>query len=60
MLPARNVLLSQVNLITFAVMVMVVTVVYNGVFFLFFRRTEEFGYLWRLLQGKIANKDLRK
>lgn len=60
MLPARNVLLSQVNLITFAVMVMVVTVVYNGVFFLFFRRTEEFGYLWRLLQGKIANKDSRK
>lgn len=60
MIPVRNVLLSQVNLITFAVMVMVVTVVYNGVFFLFFRRTEEFGYLWRLLQGKIANKDLRK
>ncbi len=60
MIPVRNVLLSQVNLITFAVMVMVVTVVYNGVFFLFFRRTEEFGYLWRLLQGKIANKGLRK
>lgn len=54
MIPVRNVLLARVDLITFAAMVIAVTIFYNMAFFLFFRRTEEFGYLWRLLRGKLT------
>lgn len=51
--PVREMILGQVNLVTFAVMALAVTVVYNLVFFLVFRRTDEFSYLWDIAAGKI-------
>lgn len=52
MMPVKQVLLADVNLMTFIGMAVVISVVYNLAFFLFFRKTEEFGYLWRLVKGK--------
>lgn len=51
LVPVKHLLMAQVNLVTFVVMVVIVTIVYNAVFVLFFRRTEEFGYLWTLVKG---------
>ena len=48
--------LAQVNVLTFIGMGTVVTVVYNMAFCLFFRRTEEFGYLWALVKGKLPGR----
>lgn len=53
LVPVRRVLLAQVNVVTFIGMAAVVTVIYNMAFFLFFRKTEEFGYLWTLAAGKL-------
>ncbi len=54
MVPVKHFLMAEVNPATFAKMAAVVTVVYNMAFLLFFRKTEEFGYLWNLLRGKMA------
>ena len=52
MLPVRHFLLAEVNLLTFILMALVVTVVYNLVFLLIFGRTQEFGYLRTLLMRR--------
>lgn len=56
MVPVKHFLLAQVNVLTFIGMGAVVTVVYNMAFCLFFRRTEEFGYLWALVKGKLPGR----
>lgn len=53
MIPVKHVLLAQISLITFILMMIVITVVYNAVFFLLFRKTQEFKYLWSLFADKI-------
>lgn len=52
MVPVKQVVLADVNLVTFVGMAAIISVVYNLAFFLFFRKTEEFGYLWTLVKGK--------
>lgn len=56
MVPVKHFLMAEVNPVTFAGMAAVITVVYNMVFLLFFRKTEEFGYLWNLLRGKMMRR----
>ena len=53
MIPVRNVVMGQVTIVTFAAMVLLVTVMYNAVFLLAFHRTEEFSYLWNVVVQKI-------
>lgn len=53
-LPVKAVLLAQVNIVTFILMVIVITLVYNIIFFLLFRKTQEFMYLWNLFAGKFS------
>lgn len=53
MIPVRNVVMGQVTIVTFAAMVLLVTVMYNAVFLLVFHRTEEFSYLWNVVVQKI-------
>lgn len=53
LIPVRYFILGQMNLITFILMAVIVTAVYNMVFFLLFCRTQEFGYLWALAAGKV-------
>ena len=54
MLPVKNFVMGQINLATFIVMAVIITLAYNGIFFLFFRKTQEFEYLWTLLVGKLS------
>lgn len=53
LIPIKNVVLSQVNILTFAAMVLIVAAVYNLGFLLLFRRTEEFDYLWKILVTRL-------
>lgn len=41
--------LSNLNLITFGIMIIVVSVIFNGAYLLIYCRTEEFKYLWSKL-----------
>lgn len=56
MIPVRSILLAQVDLVRFVGMMLVVAGVYNTTFFLFFRKTEEFGYLWTLFHGRLGKR----
>ncbi len=58
MLPVKAVVMTRVTIATFASMAVIVTVAYNAVFYLCFKRTDEFAYLWRLAAGRL--KFLRK
>lgn len=53
MIPVKAVLMAQVSIATFILMVIVATLIYNVIFLLLFRRTQEFGYLWALISGRI-------
>lgn len=52
-IPIRHAVMGQVTLLTFAAMVLLVTVLYNGVFLLVFHRTDEFAYLWNVVAKKL-------
>ncbi len=61
LIPIKNILLTKVNLLTVLLMGVVVTIVYNTIFFLIYKRTEEFDYLWKLLVRKLPFlKKIRK
>lgn len=51
--PVKTFVLVQVNLVTFLLMAVIVTAVYNLIFLFLFRKTEEFDYLWRLVKEKV-------
>lgn len=51
--PIRHLLMEKVSIFTFALMVIVITLLYNLVFLAVFHRTEEFAYLWNAVAGKI-------
>ncbi|MBQ6807029.1 MAG: oligosaccharide flippase family protein [Lachnospiraceae bacterium] len=53
LIPIKNLLMVQVNMITFILMAAVIMLIYNLVFFVIFRKTEEFGYLWDLFAKKM-------
>ena len=50
---AGNVVLSTVSLLRMIVMAVIVTVVYNGIFLLFFGRSFEFKYLYGILKTRL-------
>lgn len=54
MVPVKNLVMGQISLAAFIAMAVIITVAYNGIFFLLFRKTQEFDYLWTLLRGKIS------
>ena len=47
-------LLAEVTLVGMIGMAIVVTVVYNGMFLLFFGRTPEFRYLYGIVRKKLS------
>lgn len=53
LIPLKKLLMVQVNYFTFILMAVVITLIYNLVFFVIFRKTEEFGYLWDLFAKKL-------
>lgn len=52
LIPVGNLILARVNILTFLLMAVIVTAVYQLVFVIFFRRTKEFAYLWRLVTDR--------
>ena len=54
MIPVKSMVMVQVSVVTFVLMAVIVTVFYNGIFFVLFRNTQEFKYLWGIVSGKLA------
>lgn len=52
----RRVLMPQISILSFAVMFVVICVIFNGVFLLVFGRTQEFQYLWGIVRRKIVRR----
>ncbi len=52
--PIRHMIMGEVTIFTFALMVIVITLLYNLVFLAVFHRTEEFSYLWKAVAGRIS------
>ncbi len=48
LVPIKGFIMQQVNLMTFIVTAGVITIVYQMIFFVCFRKTQEFAYLWKL------------
>jgi len=53
LVPIKNFVMGAGSLPAFVLMVLLITAVYNMAFFLLFRRTREFGYLWVIAEGKL-------
>ena len=56
MIPVKEVLMQRVDPFTFAGMILLITAAYNTAFFLFFRKTEEFRYLWKLVRQRAGKR----
>lgn len=52
----RGFLMPEITILSFAVMFVVICVVFNGIFLLVFGRTQEFRYLWGIVRGKVGRK----
>ena len=52
LIPLQNLLMSQVTIAKFALMIVIITVVFNGIFLIVFGRTEEFKYLYGMVKGR--------
>ena len=52
----RKAVMPEVTMLTFAVMFVIICVVFNGIFLGLFGRTEEFGYLFGIVKSKISRK----
>lgn len=51
--PIRHVVMGEVTIFTFALMVILITLLYNLVFLAVFHRAEEFAYLWNAVAARI-------
>ena len=49
----KTVIMPEVTLLSFAVMFVVICVVFNGIFLALFGRTEEFGYIFGIIKRKL-------
>lgn len=56
LLPVKAAILQEVTFLRFLGMAIVITLVYNGVFWLAFGRSGEFRYLFRVVAGKFVKK----
>lgn len=56
LIPLQNALMPQVTIAKFAMMVVIITVVFNGLFLAVYGRSEEFKYLWQMVMRKVRNR----
>ena len=52
----KQFIMPQVTVLSFIVMFIVICVMFNGIFLLLFGRTQEFGYLWGIIKGKLRRR----
>ncbi len=50
----KELVMPQITIAAFAVMFVIICIVFNGVFLLLFGRTEEFAYLWGIVKRRAA------
>ncbi len=50
--PVNNLVLKQVNILTFILMAIIITLIYNLGFLAVFHKSKEFEYLWGILKAK--------
>lgn len=55
LIPVNNLLLAKVNILTFILMAIIITLIYNLGFLLVFHKTKEFEYLWGILKQKLPS-----
>ncbi len=53
LIPLQNLLMPQVTIAKFALMIVIITVVFNGIFLVVFGRTEEFKYLYGMVKREV-------
>lgn len=56
----RSLLMSEITYVTFVLMCVAITIIFNGMYCLVFHKTEEFQYLWKLIKNKLPKKMLPK
>lgn len=49
----KGLIMPQITILSFAVMFVVISIVFNGIFLLLFGKTEEFGYLWGIVKRRL-------
>lgn len=49
----KTLVMAEITLLSFAVMFVIICIVFNGIFLLLFGRTGEFGYLWGIVKEKL-------
>ena len=49
----RKLIMTNVSILSFIIMFVIICVVYNVIFLLFFGRTKEFQYLWEIVRRKL-------
>lgn len=54
LVPLQILIMPQVTPVKFIIMMGIITVVFNGVFLLFFGRSDEFTYLYRMVRGRVS------
>lgn len=50
----KGLIMPQITILSFAVMFIVISIVFNGIFLLLFGKTEEFGYLWGIVKRRLG------
>lgn len=53
----KSLVMSQITILAFAEMFVIISIVFNGIFMLLFGRTDEFCYLWGIVKKKIIKRD---
>ena len=53
LIPLQNAIMPQVTILKFALMVVIITVVFNGLFLAVYGRSAEFKYLWQMVMRKV-------
>ena len=48
-----NVFMKEITIASFAIMAVIITLIFNGIFLLFFGRTSEFRYLYAIFRDKV-------
>ena len=55
LLQVKNLVMRDVTILGFAVMFVIICVVFNGLFFALYRKTDEFRYLWNIVKRRIGH-----
>lgn len=53
----KHYLMNTVTYVSFAIMFVAITAIFNGIYLILFGRSEEFKYLWGIVRGKLKGRN---